>query len=611
MARVRWLLAEHGWCGEAAAADGLPLWREERPSDAAADAAASGGVAARAAARLGSGALEAAAWALALAGPPLLAWAHDAVAGGASDGGGGAPTGAWRWPSSVHAAALASGWVASGAAVLGAAALVAHAAAAASLVARGRRGALRSEVLVRGGVDGVFRLLMRLDSTRYQWDPIFERGRVLRRAGPQLDVLAYQLRPPDGGAPLALQLLRRWQAHPGGARSLTACSTHSAPGGGGGTAYALTVTVAPVAADAATTPAAASAAATSAAAPAAAPATAPAADEASPPQAWSSVSMVVEITARSSWLGARSRRSLELAALGALPRLRAYLDTAPPLPPFTGRSDADADGGGGAPAAAAAREPDEIDRWLEGFDLRHADPAEEAAAHAWSEPPADGFRVRSHAYLSDRVKLPSAQHAFRLRRTLVLPSARKLSHVAAAYPLPPRPPGSPPLLLVVFQVPGALRLHLVLVWERDHAADDGVDARDLRAFERLLGRCSAAETVGELHGKLKIVPNVAEGGGIFVRKTVGNKPAIISNALKQAQWAGNGYVEVDIDIESSAVAKHILGVVKPLSQALAIDLAFVIEGQTEDELPERLLGAVRLHRINLGRFVREVPEPGE
>ena len=33
--------------------------------------------------------------------------------------------------------------------------------------------------------------------------------------------------------------------------------------------------------------------------------------------------------------------------------------------------------------------------------------------------------------------------------------------------------------------------------------------------------------------------------------------------------------------------------------ALVIDLAFVIEGQDEAELPERLLGAVRMHRINL------------
>ena len=53
----------------------------------------------------------------------------------------------------------------------------------------------------------------------------------------------------------------------------------------------------------------------------------------------------------------------------------------------------------------------------------------------------------------------------------------------------------------------------------------------------------------------------------------------------------------------SAVAKHILSVVKPLSRSITVDLAFVIEGQEEGELPERLLCGVRLHRLNLSRFV--------
>ena len=56
---------------------------------------------------------------------------------------------------------------------------------------------------------------------------------------------------------------------------------------------------------------------------------------------------------------------------------------------------------------------------------------------------------------------------------------------------------------------------------------------------------------------------------------------------------------MDIDVEVSAVAKHILGVVKPLAAAICIDLAFVVEGRNEAELPERLVGGVRLHRFNL------------
>ena len=63
------------------------------------------------------------------------------------------------------------------------------------------------------------------------------------------------------------------------------------------------------------------------------------------------------------------------------------------------------------------------------------------------------------------------------------------------------------------------------------------------------------------------MPNVAEGGGWAVRKAVGNTPAIISNALSQQQYVGDGYIEVDIDVEVSAVAQYILGVVRPLAVA--------------------------------------------
>ena len=49
------------------------------------------------------------------------------------------------------------------------------------------------------------------------------------------------------------------------------------------------------------------------------------------------------------------------------------------------------------------------------------------------------------------------------------------------------------------------------------------------------------------------------------------------------------------------MAKHILSVVTPLSQRLVIDIAFVLEGQDEAELPERLLGGCRIHRINVAQ----------
>lgn len=74
---------------------------------------------------------------------------------------------------------------------------------------------------------------------------------------------------------------------------------------------------------------------------------------------------------------------------------------------------------------------------------------------------------------------------------------------------------------------------------------------------------------------------------------------------------GEGYAEVLIDLEGLAMVKTILDIVKPISNFLVIDLAFVIEGRQESELPERILGSVRVHRINLAekRLLAKPPAP--
>ena len=56
--------------------------------------------------------------------------------------------------------------------------------------------------------------------------------------------------------------------------------------------------------------------------------------------------------------------------------------------------------------------------------------------------------------------------------------------------------------------------------------------------------------------------------------------------------------EVDADIVGSAAARRILSVVKSATSELVLDLALVVEGATPEDLPEQVLGAVRLHRVD-------------
>ena len=58
-------------------------------------------------------------------------------------------------------------------------------------------------------------------------------------------------------------------------------------------------------------------------------------------------------------------------------------------------------------------------------------------------------------------------------------------------------------------------------------------------------------------------------------------------------------MEVDIDVASSSVAASVVGMVHSATKSLVIDLAIVLEGHTADELPESLLGTVRLNHLDL------------
>ena len=99
-------------------------------------------------------------------------------------------------------------------------------------------------------------------------------------------------------------------------------------------------------------------------------------------------------------------------------------------------------------------------------------------------------------------------------------------------------------------------------------------------------------------GRFKLIPRVVEGSWV-VKKGVGSTPAILGKKLDQRYYQGTNYFELDIDVGSSSVAGSILGLVKGYAKALVIDLAFLLEGQTEGELPERLIGAIQLTNVDM------------
>jgi hypothetical protein len=59
------------------------------------------------------------------------------------------------------------------------------------------------------------------------------------------------------------------------------------------------------------------------------------------------------------------------------------------------------------------------------------------------------------------------------------------------------------------------------------------------------------------------------------------------------------FLECDLDIgNSSKTARRIVSVCRRYMSALSVDIGFVIEGKTEEELPEEMMGAIRIHEVD-------------
>jgi len=98
--------------------------------------------------------------------------------------------------------------------------------------------------------------------------------------------------------------------------------------------------------------------------------------------------------------------------------------------------------------------------------------------------------------------------------------------------------------------------------------------------------------------RFKMIPSIVEGN-FMVKAAVGTTPCIIGNKIPTEFSSGERHVEVSLDITGSAAAGAILGICKRAAQGLVIDLGYTIECKYEKELPEMLLGAIRLHHIDL------------
>uniref|UniRef100_A0A7S1MCD1 Protein ENHANCED DISEASE RESISTANCE 2 C-terminal domain-containing protein n=1 Tax=Alexandrium catenella TaxID=2925 RepID=A0A7S1MCD1_ALECA len=231
-------------------------------------------------------------------------------------------------------------------------------------------------------------------------------------------------------------------------------------------------------------------------------------------------------------------------------------------------------------------------------DLRGAD------QNSWDEADGASFQVRGPMYAQDRKKVYSDGALTQLALVDIFESEVDIANMTACKAAGTirriRRSGETRRLFVInFRV---VPIHLVMVFALPPADQKGGNAA-LALLNRFMG---ADMTDAERNKRLKVIPRVVKGPWV-AKGLLGETPGIVGTKIPTQYFVGENEIEASFQITASSMAQRIVRVLKPASSALALELAFVVQGNVQDELPEQVLGTARLNSIDVSTLRAVAP----
>ncbi|GER56245.1 enhanced disease resistance 2 [Striga asiatica] len=233
---------------------------------------------------------------------------------------------------------------------------------------------------------------------------------------------------------------------------------------------------------------------------------------------------------------------------------------------------------------------EQIDLSIFSGNLRRDD--HDKSRNCWTISDGNNFRVRSKRFCYDKSKIPAGKHLMDLVAVDWFKDTKRMDHVARRSGCAAQVASDKGLFSIVFnlQVPGSTHYSMVFYFVTKELVPGSLLQRFVDGDDEFR------------NSRLKLIPSVPKGSWI-VRQSVGSTPCLLGKAVDCNYIRGPKYMEVDVDIGSSTVANGVLGLVIGVITTLVVDMAFLVQANTTEELPERLIGAVRVSHIELSSAI--------
>lgn len=247
----------------------------------------------------------------------------------------------------------------------------------------------------------------------------------------------------------------------------------------------------------------------------------------------------------------------------------------------------------------------------DGFD----DSIKSLPSFMWSEPDANTFMVRGKHYKTNHKKYKACRSVFRLLTVDLVEVDVPMTNGISEHPeermqwTPTQnhtnTKAAPPYTVIInISIPGPPHYHLVMYYAVDDIST--IDGSNGTPFGKLAQKFFFDEDNTFRDRTFKLVPRVVEGN-FCVRRAVGsNTPVLMGTKLQQRYIRRKNYFELVMDVGSSTVAANVVWLSMGYAKSLVVDIAFLLEGNDESTLPERVMGCCRLSNVDVETGARYV-----
>ncbi|KAH0453361.1 hypothetical protein IEQ34_017685 [Dendrobium chrysotoxum] len=218
--------------------------------------------------------------------------------------------------------------------------------------------------------------------------------------------------------------------------------------------------------------------------------------------------------------------------------------------------------------------------------------------NCWTMPDENNFKVRSKTFCYDKTKIPAGKPFMKLVAVDWFKDVKRMDHVARRQGCAVQAASEKALftLVVNVQVPGSTHYSMVFYFVSKTLVSGSLLQHFVDGDDEFR------------NSRFKLIHSVPMGS-LLVRVIVGSTPCLVGKAVDCTYIRGPKYLEIDIDLGSSTVANKFLKRAFRVINTLVVDMAFLIQANTYEELPERLIGAVRVSRLELSSAIVPQLEP--